>query len=185
MSERHCISCKTIKAESEFYRYAYVTGSGRKSTRYESRCADCCRSRRRAAWRANHAENIAKGRAYKVNNRSAVNAQMRAKRAADVEAYRQAKRVYQMARKHKMAKQPRGHSIALVRQVLEEARIGDKYLDAYTGDLIDNPEIDHIVPISRGGKHEYDNLCVTSKANNSRKHAQSLLSFFLSMREAA
>jgi len=66
---------------------------------------------------------------------------------------------------------------ALIERVLAEARFGDKYLDAYSGDMIDKPVVDHIVPLSRGGAHAYENLCVTSRSNNSTKHAKPLLVF--------
>lgn len=54
-------------------------------------------------------------------------------------------------------------------ETLSLARVGDKYLDAYSGELIDTPTIDHIVPLSLGGTNDVDNLCVTSLSNNSSK----------------
>jgi hypothetical protein len=34
--------------------------------------------------------------------------------------------------------------------------------------------VDHIQALSKGGAHDYWNMCVTSLANNSQKHARSL-----------
>jgi 5-methylcytosine-specific restriction endonuclease McrA len=64
---------------------------------------------------------------------------------------------------------------AAIEQTLEQARVGNKYLDAYTGDLIDIPTIDHIVPISKGGTNDADNLCITSSSNNSSKFNDDLV----------
>lgn len=172
---RHCLMCGERKAVTEFYRYRYKTAQGKDSFRYDGRCTPCNRQRRRDAWAVDTETKREKARAYKRKNREAINRQMREKRLSDIDAYRTAKRTYQMARKHKLPKGERGEQIALTRVVLEEARVGDKYIDAYDGCLIDDPEIDHIVPLSAGGKHEYDNLCVTSKVNNSRKHASTML----------
>ncbi len=180
---RPCIMCKAIKPLTDFYLCAYITSAGNASQRHDSRCKPCNRTRRQASWRIDNAAKVARGRAYKQANREAINAQQRAKRLADLDAYRAAKRTSETLRKYKLT-MPRGHAVALTRRVLEEARVGDKYIDAYDGTLIDKPEVDHIVPLSRGGKHEYENLCVTSKKNNSRKHAQPMLYWLCSRRAA-
>lgn len=64
-------------------------------------------------------------------------------------------------------------------------RVGDKYLDAYTGELIDDPTIDHIIPIDAGGTNDPDNLCVTSLSNNSSKGTLPLLYWYLLRRQRA
>lgn len=58
---------------------------------------------------------------------------------------------------------------APILSVLAEAKFGDKYLDAYSGQLIDVPTIDHIEALSLGGSNEPENLCITSFANNHSK----------------
>lgn len=60
-------------------------------------------------------------------------------------------------------------------ECLESYRIGTQYWDVYESRLIDQPSIDHIVPLKAGGSNGVDNLCVTSKANNSAKRESSLL----------
>jgi hypothetical protein len=60
-------------------------------------------------------------------------------------------------------------------EVLESYRIGSLYLDAYSGQLIAEPSVDHIVPLSAGGNCDADNLCVTSLANNQAKNDKPLL----------
>jgi 5-methylcytosine-specific restriction endonuclease McrA len=69
-----------------------------------------------------------------------------------------------------------------IEETLELARIGNQYLDAYTGELIDEPTIDHIIPISKGGTNDADNLCVTSLSNNSSKFNDSLLIWLIKRR---
>ena len=56
-----------------------------------------------------------------------------------------------------------------VQDCLEGYRIGDRYWDVYESRLIDEPTIDHIVPVSAGGTHTLENFCVTSHALNSSK----------------
>lgn len=58
---------------------------------------------------------------------------------------------------------------------LDLARVGQGYLDAYSGEIISKPTIDHIVPLASGGGHSYDNLCVTSRFNNTSKHKVPLI----------
>ena len=60
---------------------------------------------------------------------------------------------------------------------LEAYRIGNQYWDVYESCLIDEPTIDHIVPLKSGGTNDIDNLCVTSKSNNSAKREASLLMY--------
>lgn len=55
------------------------------------------------------------------------------------------------------------------------ARVGSQYLDAYTGELIDDPTIDHIIPLASDGAHSALNMCVTSRFNNTSKHKTPML----------
>jgi 5-methylcytosine-specific restriction endonuclease McrA len=65
----------------------------------------------------------------------------------------------------------------IIKEGCDQYKIGDKYLDVYSGELIDSPSVDHVVALSKGGKHEVDNLCVTSAKSNNEKHAHSLIMF--------
>jgi len=49
--------------------------------------------------------------------------------------------------------------------------IRDNGINAYTGEELDfsHATIDHVVPLSRGGKDTYDNTVLTSKAINNKK----------------
>lgn len=169
---RRCISCSVEKSSDQFYCYEYKTTQGKQGVRHESRCKECARSRRIKAHHKNRPEELRKMRKRRAENRDAYLANLYAYRAANREKVLRQRVVSQQRRE---AKKLGKDDNALIERVLEEARFGDKYLDAYTGELIDRPEIDHIVPISRGGAHAYENLCVTSRSNNSSKHARPLL----------
>lgn len=70
---------------------------------------------------------------------------------------------------------------AAIDQCKESYRIGDRYLDAYTMELIDAPTIDHVVPLSLGGANVAENFVVTSRRNNSSKRDQSMIMFLWRM----
>lgn len=44
----------------------------------------------------------------------------------------------------------------------------------------DNPQVDHVVPITAGGGLEWDNLACACKSCNSSKHAKPLLAWLVS-----
>lgn len=172
-----CIMCGQQKAPTEFYRYPYTTNQGKRSIRSESRCKPCARARRLARYadRGEHERSVA--RAYKAKNKSRVDAKARQYRTENAELLRAQRRGYEAKRRVKAG----GLERSLTARVLAEYHMGDGlYLDAYSGALISDPTVDHIVPIAKGGKHEYDNLCVTSKANNSSKHTRSMLQWLMS-----
>lgn len=58
---------------------------------------------------------------------------------------------------------------AAMEETLDLARVGNVYLDAYDGTLIERPTIDHIIPVASGGLNLASNFCITSFANNRSK----------------
>ena len=128
---RECITCGGVrKATEQFYCYSYITNSGNRSVRYDSRCKPCGRVRRRADYAKNTEARKAVARIYKENNRAALAQYSARKRLADLEGYRAAKRASEALRQYKI-KLPKGEAAALVRLVLDEARVGDMWIDAY------------------------------------------------------
>jgi len=117
---------------------------------------------------------LAQSSAWKRRNYEANQAKFRAYQAANIDLVRARRRASEQKRRYAVlaTADVNGDTI---QKVLDEARFGDRWLDAYSGELITNPTIDHIEPLVRGGVHTYENLCVTSRANNGRKHARSLL----------
>lgn len=174
--KRRCINCNQLKAVEEFYSYPYKTRQGKQSIRSESRCKSCGRARRKAHYWQNTAQSQATAVRYKRANRDAVNAQVKAHREANRSASLAIRRASQAKRRAQQVATANG---AVYQRVIEEARFGDKYLDAYSGELIDVPTVDHIQALSKGGAHDYWNLCVTSHASNSQKQTRSLLIWLL------
>jgi hypothetical protein len=174
--KRHCIMCKEARAVVEFPQYSYTTNQGKPSKRYGSRCSDCERTRRLCRYeRRGHIERSI-AREYKTANREKIAAKEREFALENRELVLCRRRAYEAKRRAVCGNNPRRSANGEVYlRVLDEARIGNLWLDAYDGELIDNPTVDHIVPVAKGGCHEYENLCVTSKANNSSKHTRSLL----------
>lgn len=171
---RRCIMCENMKPLAEFYSFPYLTKQGKQSTRSESRCIDCARSRRRKRYGEIKDRENRQSRAYHAKNSETIKDRVTSFRQTNAEHCRLQKRIYQQKRKAK-SDMPAAENRELIERVLSEARFGDKYLDAYSGQLIDNPQIDHIVPLKSGGAHAYDNLCVTSGFNNGSKHCTPLL----------
>lgn len=172
--QRPCIKCGETKPVSEFPSYAYTTKQGKPSVRYDSRCNGCQKVRRKARYERDPEASNAVSRAYKAANRDELNAKVRAYRAANVAKVRR-QRVIAEQKRRAQADLDKVASRELIESVLEESRFGALYLDAYSGELIAKPEVDHIVPLKHGGAHEYENLCVTSGWNNRSKNSRSLI----------
>lgn len=172
---RVCISCKQTKAKADFYCYPYTTKQGKRSVRAESRCKDCTKARRRERNARKISVDLDTYKKYRAANKTELARRLKAYRNANIGKVR-AQRI-ESERRRRIAKS--GKKMGLVARVLDEYRVGDKYIDAYSCELIDVPTIDHIVPLSCGGKHEYDNLCVTSLGNNSSKRNRPLLLWLL------
>jgi len=172
--KRACISCKAVHPITEFYVYPYTTKQGKRSVRTDSRCKSCARDRRKAHYYENSVASRETAIRYKRKHRGVLNKRVEIYRLANRELVLAQRRASQAKRKAQVIATATG---ADVMQILEEARIGDAYLDAYTGELINDPTIDHIEPLSRGGSHDYWNMCVTSLSNNSTKHARPLLTW--------
>lgn len=181
---KRCCDCCADKAVTEFGSYAYTTNQGKRSTRIDSRCRACNRARRKAAYAVDGERMRAVGRAYKARRGQALLDQVQAYRAANREKWLLQKRGYEQ-RRRSCAALDSVDAVALVARVLDEARVGRKWLDAYSGELISDPEVDHIVPLSKGGRHEYENLCVTSGWNNRSKSNRPVLAWMAQRRRAA
>jgi 5-methylcytosine-specific restriction endonuclease McrA len=174
--QRECAICKAIKPASDFYSYRYITNQGKYSIRLETRCIPCSRERRKKQYRdRDHAKQHSKNQAYRAANRDRIIANVNAYRAANRDKVLLQRILSE--RKRRMRGYIRNHTGVrkIIDEALELARVGDKFLDAYSGELIDRPTIDHIVPLSAGGEHVLDNLCITSFQNNRSKRSAPLL----------
>ena len=166
---KKCTKCSEIKPLDQF---------AKRADRPCGVLAQCkkCKADRRSAWGKNIvAHLVQQGAEYYKNNKNYEIEGMRKWRAANRQKSRN------LAKARKTFYRVCGLSVSSAYKTLEDAcnqyKIGDKYLDVYTGELIDNPSVDHIIPISKGGRHELDNLCTTSMRNNLSKHNKSLVMF--------
>lgn len=169
--ERRCIICCLTLGVDEFTSYTYTTKQGKRSSRRESRCKSCCKIRRKARYARNPEKSKAQSRAWKELNPEHLAAMREARRNEAFRAYRRASESSRRSQRDVSASE----AASATMQALSDARVGNLWLDAYTGKLISDPTIDHIVPVSGGGSHGYENLCVTSRRNNTSKHALPLL----------
>ncbi len=169
-----CRSCKLSLPASAYYVWGYTTNQGKRSQRIESQCKGCAKAKKAASHAANREANNAASRAYKKNNLASVTARAAAYRSENAARVR-ATRVASQAKRRASCSMPAKDVRELFARVMDEAFMCGGWMDSYSGRIIQNPTIDHIVPVSRGGKNEYENLCVTSKENNSRKQRAPLL----------
>lgn len=179
---KQCTGCLETKPLEEFYQKKLTLTNGRASQFPSARCKGC------------HSK-ICKD--YAKRNKDAVAAYRRMWAELNAEKRRQQKREHKKRRPEhykleskawrykRKSKGGAGYNRTLkaikeaVSFTLDQYRIGDKYLDVYSGELIDKPTIDHIVPIDQGGDNSAENMCVTSVANNSSKHHRSLLNWLV------
>ncbi len=173
--EKRCCTCDQMKPVDDFYHQQYTTNSGKRKTRLKSECKVCGLSRGKETRKRLGREYLNKSlRRWRANNRdhsTAYHREYRKNNPAKAKLYGAAGYAKRRAAGFVTTSEAR----AAIAQVLELYRVGDLYLDVYSGELIKNAAVDHIVPLSRGGGPELENLCVTSKHNNSSKSDNSLL----------
>lgn len=177
--DKVCCCCRLTKPVGEFSQYRYVTCQNRTSVRVSSRCRFCDAARRRERYVTTRTRENAQSRAWKAAHRDHVKAQVRVHREAIRPQVLLSRRASEVKRRLAGYNRCVRSVKALIVQALELARFGDRYLDAYTGDLIASPVIDHVDPLSRGGRHEAENICVTSREQNSSKSDTPLLLWML------
>lgn len=150
-SDKLCAACGTTKAKAEF-------GPDRRHPDgLKSRCRACCL----AAYHANREAEIVRMRDYYASNRAA----MRARNAAYLRAHPDETR----ARKAKRRARARGAHVEHVNRLVVLER-GDGVCGICGGDV--DPlrfDVDHIVPLARGGEHSYANTQPAHPSCNSRK----------------
>lgn len=172
-----CIICHERLEIAAFSKYAYTTNQGKRSERFSSRCKECESERRMVRHSENRDEDVKRAREWKQRtNYSSTKARAKYSEEAK-ERLKIQRRASEAKRRIVCGENPRLSETYI--RVLGEAKIGNKWLDAYSFELIDDPTIDHIVAVSKGGLHDYWNLCVTSRKNNSSKHTHGMLSWLL------
>jgi 5-methylcytosine-specific restriction endonuclease McrA len=146
--------------------------------RYEPRCKQCNRERRKETWASDPVKHRRRQNVLRDANREHLNREAN-RRNLERGAEKRLKRVIAQQKRHACFGGTAAENRKIIEDALEFACFGDKYLDAYSGELIDRPTVDHIIPLSRGGQHSADNICITSFSNNASKNNKPLLSWLL------
>jgi 5-methylcytosine-specific restriction endonuclease McrA len=164
-----CILCEEVKPVTEFYAYAYTTMQGKRSTRYESRCLECARARRRSEYQKTRPQQLETMRRYReatVEERRAYN-----KRRQELNEVKALKAFHQRLRCARMRGD--GTDDEAIRAIYAEAVEVERIVACCP--VFDIPEIgkkmhvDHIMPLARGGRHEASNLQILPIGLNMRK----------------
>ena len=153
-----CIACGEEKSLGEFYAYGYTTRQGKRGTRYESRCRPCAKARRRAQHAANRDVEIAVSRKWYEMNSDRAAAYRRAYNATE-----HGKRVKAFAQRIRCARIKAGMSGPEDREAVKAIYADAAEMQRMTGVKL---HVDHIVPLSRGGKHEIANLQILTAQQN-------------------
>ena len=173
--DRSCITCKQVKAPSEFSRYKYTTNQGKPSTRFDSRCKSCNRKRRMI--RYNDPEKGATDRAtslkWKHENSSHLREYSKARR--EDPAHRAMKAKAQRLRKARIRSGSDSRDPAIA-EIYQAAMDLEKKLNDCV--ICDDPlelkmHVDHKVPLVLGGQHVAGNLQILSAIENLKKGGKS------------
>lgn len=167
---KSCIRCGGEKPLSEFYAYAYTTRQGKRSTRYESLCKLCAKSKSKARHRANRDELNRRHREWCAANKERL-ATYSAERRKDPH-HKALKAKAQRMRKARIKANTSENTEAIHQVYAEAMRIEAEVADCPVFDIPElgkKMHVDHIIPISKGGKHTARNLQVLPAGINMRK----------------
>lgn len=149
--ERPCCKCGEMRPRDAYTWYAYTTNQGKRSTRRDSACRECRRLARMDRYRRDPDQDKAAAREWRESNRSHISEYNRRYRATKPEMKREA----QARRKQRSAPCA----------CCDRKEIQSWYRAAWEHGL----EMDHIVPLSRGGKHCLWNLqLLTTEAHKQK-----------------
>lgn len=150
---KRCPRCAEVKSASAFRSYAYTTNQGKASVRLDSHCIECRRAHRNRSrsaaylreWRAAHPEQV---KAHGVRARSTDHAR----------AVRSKLQAVRKARQRANAPYTRCDVVDAIYAIARGYR--DSGVDVH---------VDHVMPLSRGGRHEWQNLSLLPARENMRK----------------
>ena len=150
--------CSEEKPLAAFYAYGYTTNQGKRSMRYESRCMPCAKARRRAMHAANRDVEIEVSRKWRKANPEAMMAQRRAYQASE-----HGKRMKAKHQRIRCARQRAGMSGPEDRLEVKAIYAEAAELEKLFGVKL---HVDHVMPLSKGGKHERRNLQILTARDN-------------------
>lgn len=166
--------CRCGEAGPEaFGWYRYTQTNGSEGRRRDSRCKQCRRDARMVRYRADPEQQRAGSQAWKDANRAHVNQYNAARQ--QTEHHRALKAKSQRARKARMRAGIEGPEDPRILVVYQEAKDLERKLRACVAcddDLELQVHVDHIIPLSKGGKHVFENLQILSGRENLAKGAR-------------
>lgn len=178
----YCKPCARARAKAHYhqnhdrairYRAEYRAAHREEARKYHAR------------YRAENAERRrATSRRWRLANGEAARAKARGRYRADPSPYVERARRWAVlnpdkASAHTLRKNHRRRGAELDAEARAYARILRRDPCCYCGARIERPEIDHITPISAGGRGNWDNLTSACKACNQAKSGRTLLDYLL------
>jgi 5-methylcytosine-specific restriction endonuclease McrA len=201
-----CADCKQDKPETDFTRGKKKSGTGSyckpcanlRSADYRRRNLDKVRENARNSYRANLDRENVRHAIYREQNRETIRAKarekMRAKRDADPEGSAAYTRAYRAANKDR-AQTWDAHKAAARRAAIGNDRVSAKewaaikaaygHRCAYCHEQFKRLTMDHIVPLSKGGRHIASNIAPACQPCNSSKHNKEISSWLEAKRNQA
>ena len=187
-TEKQCTKCGKVKLLSEFYK----RDSGKHGV--VARCKECQSAYSRRRYLSNRDETIARVKKYAASHRDekvAYDKEYRKNNAekcsANCKHYREG-HLEELA-EYYLAWSQENHDKIMVNGYRSRARKSGAVIEdfdelsvwqywgetcAYCGSTEDLT-LDHIVPLSQGGPHSFDNLCVACRSCNASKGAKKLI----------
>ncbi len=163
---KKCIMCnqEKLRNEDNFYFYPYTTTQGKRSIRVESRCKDCSKKRRKKFYYNNIEQEAASSKKYrKEHQEKYLNTLKNYRNTPEGKARRcelQRMRQYNLRNTDLTSEQKRLIDNIYSQARLMEQRTGKKY------------HVDHVIPLSKGGKHLPENLQILTAKKNMEKNGK-------------
>lgn len=170
-----CTACKKEKDQEEFSKYKYTTNGGVRSTRIHSRCRPCQENQRSERRKSNPEKFKKQCQDWREKNkcwRKIYDQQYRksdrgrAKRA-EIQRIREKKLLVERRLLTKEEKEKINQIYINAKRMEQIISVCPVFDDPFLGRKV---HVDHIIPLSRGGRHHPDNLQILLMSQNLRKN---------------